>query len=118
MSAVETVLRDGYARIVAGGAAFAREPLRFPPRGTGFLAGEYPGDITTVEGVPASATVRVLYRPSGGAISDGVVVAEVLSGPDGVWRVDGMHPDYKFDVVGRRDGFNDVILANVSPSLG
>lgn len=118
MSLLDVVLVDGYERIAAGGVALLREQRPLPPRGAGFLAGDYPGGITTVEGVPASATVRALYRPVGGAPGDGVVVAEVQSGQDGVWRVDGLHPAYKFDVVGRRDGFNDVILSNVSPSVG
>ena len=108
---------DAYIAITVGEPFLPLRGTPLPPKGAGFLAGEYPGGITTVEGVPASATVRVLYRPAGGALGDGVVVAEVQSGQDGVWRVDGLHPAYKFDVVGRCAGFNDVIMADVSPSV-
>ena len=102
-------------RIVAGGHAVPAA-RNLPPSGNGYLAGEFPDGITTVEGVPQTATVRVLYRPVNGAPSDGIVVAEVVSAPDGTWRVDGVNPGLKFDVVGRKSGHNDVIVANVSPS--
>ena len=85
--------------------------------GVGYLAGEFPGGITTIDGVPAAATVRVLYRPASGAAGDGVVVAEVQSAPDGTWIVEGLNPALKFDVVGRKAGFNDVIMANVTPAV-
>ena len=88
-----------------------------PPRGNGYLAGEYPGGTTTVEGAPQSATVRVLYRPAEGRLGDGVVVASTTSAPDGTWRVDGLDPTLRYDVVGRKGGFNDVIVANVQPAV-
>lgn len=91
-----------------------------PPRpapGNGYLAGDFPEGITTIEGVPTAATVRILYRPDPGSIGDGAVVAEVESAPDGTWRVDGLDPSLKFDVVGRKNGHNDVIMANVTPEV-
>lgn len=93
-------------------------PYRAPiGSGSGYLAGEFPDGITTVEGVPVSATVRILYRPAAGALGDGVVVAQVQSAPDGTWRVDGLNPALKYDVIGRKNGHNDVIMANVSPEV-
>lgn len=83
--------------------------------GDGYLAGTFPDGITTVEGVPVAATVRVLLRSVDPAL-DGVVLAQVKSAPDGTWRVDGLNPALKYDVVGRKDGYNDVIMANVSPA--
>jgi len=83
--------------------------------GTGYLAGTYPDGVTTVEGVPVPATVRVLLRSTDPAF-DGLFVSEVSSNVDGTWRVDGLNPNLKYDVVGRKDGFNDVIMANVSPA--
>ncbi|HGM4274270.1 TPA: hypothetical protein ACKPFR_001322 [Pseudomonas aeruginosa] len=90
---------------------------RKPRQGLGYLAGTYPGGLTTVDGVPVPATVRVLYRPESGATGDGVVVAEVASAADGTWRVDGLDPAARYDVVGRKVGFNDIIMADVSPAL-
>ena len=83
--------------------------------GNGYLAGNFPGGITTVDGVPVSAEVRVEFRGRAGSISDGFVVAKTLSAPDGTWRVDGLNPSLRYDVVGRKNGFNDVIVANVQP---
>lgn len=85
--------------------------------GSGYLAGTFPGGITTVDGVPTPATVRVLYRPGPGQPGDGALVAEVQSAADGSWRVDGLDPALKFDVVGRKAWFNDVIMSNVSPKV-
>ncbi|ASA16424.1 hypothetical protein MMK57_003735 [Pseudomonas aeruginosa] len=88
-----------------------------PPGGNGYLAGEFPSGITTVGGAPVAATVRVLYRSAGGALGDGVLVAEVQSVADGTWRVDGLNPSLRYDVVGRKSGFNDTIMANVAPAV-
>jgi hypothetical protein len=43
------------------------------------------------------------------------LVAKTQSAPDGTWRVDGLNPNLRYDVVGRKDGFNDVIVSNVQP---
>ena len=85
------------------------------PSGTGYLSGEFPGGTTTVEGVPTQAEVRVLWRGPAGHPSDGVLVAKTQSAPDGTWRVEGLNPNLRYDVVGRKDGFNDVIVSNVQP---
>ena len=88
-----------------------------PPRGNGYLAGEFPDGITTVGGTPVAATVRVLYRPEAGEPGDGVVVAEVQSDPDGTWRVDGLNPALTYDVVARYGGQNDVMMAGITPAV-
>ena len=88
-----------------------------PPPGNGYLAGEFPGGITTVDAVPVSATVRVLYRPASGTPGDGLLIAEVESAPDGTWRVDGLNPALRYDVVGRKAGLKDVIMSNVQPKV-
>ena len=81
---------------------------------TGYLSGDFPGGVTTVDGTPVEATVRVLIRSIDPALN-GLVVSEVKSAPSGVWRVDGLMSGLKYDIVGRKAGFNDVIAANVSP---
>lgn len=87
-----------------------------PLTGDGYLAGEYPSGTTTVEGVPVSATVRILYRSGSVQAGDGALVAQVQSAPDGTWRVEGLRTDILYDVVGRKEGFNDVIVAGVTPT--
>lgn len=98
---------------------FFREykPFQMPRLGSGYLAGNFPEGITTVEGVPVAATVRIIYRPRSGEPGDGAVVAEVQSAYDGTWRVEGLRTDLRYDVVGRMDGYNDVIVANVQPAV-
>lgn len=83
--------------------------------GEGYLAGTYPDGITTVEGVPTSAEVRVLLRKPSGEPGDGVVVATTQSGVDGTWEITGLPVGFLYDVVGRLDGQNDVIMAGVTP---
>lgn len=89
---------------VAGG--FGRKPAPGP----GYLAGEFPDGITSVLGAPEPATIRVLYRPTG------VLVAEVQSAANGTWQVDNLNPALKFDVVCRKEGYNDLIWADVIPT--
>lgn len=85
--------------------------------GSGYLAGEFPDGITTVGGAPVEAIVRVLLRTDEMALGDGALVRQVQSAPDGTWRVDGLDPALRYDVIGRKAGFNDVIMANVSPEV-
>ncbi|RQH69981.1 hypothetical protein IPC102_09410 [Pseudomonas aeruginosa] len=89
---------------------------RIPAPGSGYLAGAYPDGITRAEGVPGPATIRVLYRPTSGALGDGVVIAEVQSGADGTWRVDGLNTSLRYDVVCRLDGYQDAIVSDVTPA--
>ena len=86
-----------------------------PPAGGGRLAGDLPSGLTTVEGAPTEAVVRVLLRTERGHPGDGVVVAEITSNQDGTWEVVGLSKDFKYDVIGRKEGFNDVIVSNVTP---
>lgn len=88
-----------------------------PTGGLGYIAGTYPGGITTLNGVPVAATVRVIYRGDSQRFTDGYVVAEVQSAPDGTYRVDNLNPALRYDVIGRLDGQNDVIAANVQPKV-
>jgi len=84
----------------------------------GYLSGTFPNGLTLLEGSPVSARVRVHYRAASyGAILDGHMVAEVQSGVDGTWVITGLDPSKKYDVVGRLEGKNDVIMSNVSPAV-
>lgn len=102
------------------GVLVARNPMLRPSRrppnwhGGGYLSGEYPGGIATVEGVPTSAEVLVRLRDPG-SYFDGFTVAITTSAPDGTWRVDGLDPTRRYDVIGRKEGHNDVIVSNVQP---
>ena len=107
----------GETFVLLGNAAPFREFPALPASGNGYLAGEFPDGITRIDGVPAQATVRVLYRPQSGARGDGVVIADVQSAPDGTWRVDGLNTALRYDVVCRHADFNDMILANVTPAV-
>jgi hypothetical protein len=92
--------------------------LRFRPSGgPGYIAGTYPGGITTLNGVPVSATVRVVYRGSSKRYTDGYLVAEVQSAPDGTYRIDNLNPDLRYDVIGRLSGKDDVISSNITPMV-
>jgi len=114
-----TIVRPWYkpaGRNVAPGLSISNRLTGKPAGGNGYLAGTYPGGITSVEGVPTIATVRIHLRTTSGAAGDGMLIAEVQSAADGSWRVDGLDPDLSFDVIGRKAGFNDVIVANVRPA--
>ena len=85
--------------------------------GYGFLAGSFPDGVTSVEGVPTPAEIRVLYRPLGDSEIDGYLVAKTVSSPDGTWIIQGLNHNLKYDVICRHEGYNDMILSNVSPAL-
>lgn len=85
-----------------------------PADTSGSIAGTFPDGITKVEGVPTPALLRVFVRDPSGP-EDGLLVAEVESGPDGTWVVSGLDPDRRYDVICRYPGYNDMILSNVTP---
>lgn len=87
-----------------------------PYAGRGYLAGESPDGLTTIEGVPTDAELRVIYRPAAGAVGDGVIVQRLNSAPDGTWTAWGLNPDLRYDVIARKAGQNDVIMSDVSPT--
>lgn len=84
--------------------------------GRGVLGGAHPDGVTTLDNVPHQARVRVLVRSSNPSI-DGLLVHETVSTAAGVWQVGGLHPDMRFDVVGRLAGYNDEIQAGVAPEV-
>lgn len=88
----------------------------FPLFGSGYLAGEFPGGTTTVEGVPVAAEVRALWRGPAGHPADGAVCGSAQSGASGTWIIANLNENLRYDVVGRKDGFNDVIVSNVKPT--
>lgn len=82
--------------------------------GSSRLAGEFPTGITTVDGVPGAAQLKAVVRSDDPDL-DGVVAARTTSGPDGTWEMVNLNPDFRYDVVGRKEGFNDVVVSNVRP---
>ena len=84
------------------------------PNGLGYFSSQFPEYITNVDGVPVSAVVRVLVRHDDPML-DGILVAQTTSAQDGTWRIGNLSTEYKYDVVSRLDGYNDLIYANVSP---
>lgn len=102
--------------IISKSRIVARPPRNMAKkRVDGFLAGEFPDGITSVEGVPTACEVRVLLRRQSGQFGDGRVVAITTSAPDGTWIVTGLNPELRYDVVCRHDDYNDMILSNVQP---
>lgn len=91
--------------------------MRKPLFGDGYLAGTFPDGITTVDGVPVSATVRVVVRGESGSYADGMVIDEVQSSPSGTWQVANLDPALKYDVIGRLFMKNDVIVSGVAPKV-
>ena len=54
------------------------------------LSGEHPGGITTNEGVPVSADIRVISREFDGFIGDGNIASKTTSNEDGTWFAGGL----------------------------
>lgn len=103
---------------VANAARIQAPTQRKPFHGEGYLAGAHPSGVTTVDGVPQPVEVRVIWRAGTAHRSDGVIVKKTMSAPDGTWRVDGLDTSLRYDVIGRKGGFNDVIVSNVQPVEG
>ena len=81
----------------------------------GYLAGEAPEGLTTNESIPVSAKIRVVSREPEGFIGDGYIMSVTTSNEDGTWFAGGLSPARTYDVVGRLDGHQDVIVSSLRP---
>ena len=81
----------------------------------GYLAGEYPGGTTTLEGTPVAADIRIAWRSPDEGPNDGLIVARTRSNISGEWQVLGLTMGELYDVIGSLDGYQDKIVAGVSP---
>lgn len=88
-----------------------------PKGGTGYFASTFPDYLITVEGRPAPGEIRVLLRTGGHSSGDGMLVAKTVADNTGQWRIDGLNPDFKYDVVCRVEGYKDIIFSNVKPKV-
>ena len=85
------------------------------PQGNGYFQSSFPDYITSEDGVPVSCEIRVHLRTISTQGSDGALVAKTRSKADGTWRIDGLNPTFKYDVICRYVGYNDLIFSNVLP---
>ena len=106
--------RPVYAQISALAGTVTDIPLA---KGAGYLSSSFPDSITSVEGVPVSAEVRVLLRYPTLPRLDGRLIASTTSAADGTWRINGLNPAQRYDVVARLAGQNDVIMAGITPAV-
>ncbi|MFV5507251.1 hypothetical protein [Acinetobacter sp. 197] len=101
-----------------GYVRFATRFVTYKPKGgAGYFASTFPDYLITVEGRPAPGEIRVLLRTGGHSSGDGMLVAKTLADNTGQWRVDGLNPDFRYDVVCRVEGYNDIIFSNVKPKV-
>jgi hypothetical protein len=82
-----------------------------PWNGAAFIAGTPPG-IVTSNTAPARRMVFAIERVSR------IVVRDTWSAADGTYRLDGLNPDLRFDVIGRdyTNTYEDVIVSRVPPT--
>lgn len=99
-----------YARVIWNGP---RAAVRIGVRsssgqawaGPGYLAGEAP---KTNDPAEPDGRLRILNQPAQGRImvferGSGLCVASTISRADGTWRVDRLHPAFRFTVIGFDD---------------
>jgi hypothetical protein len=66
-----------------------------PGGGAGFIAGELPDGLVTVNSVPSAREVELRHRATRRTI------AITFSAADGTYRFDGLDPMQEYDVIGR-----------------
>jgi len=91
------------ARLDGGGAYW---------NGPGYVAGEAPDGLVTVNSAPASRYVYVIDRVSR------VVIGATWSAPNGTYRIDNLNPANVVDVIARDHAgtYNDAIVSRVYPA--
>ncbi len=84
--------------------------------GPGFFAGEAPDGLTTIAGIPTSASVRVYWRDPADPDAPDVLVASTQSAADGTWQIVGLSPSLRYVVRAQKNLFDDVTVVGVMPS--
>lgn len=87
---------------------------KLPEYGYAYLAGDYPTGIVKVDGVPGEADLKAVVRSDDPQL-DGLVVGRTTSQHTGDWRIEGLNPKLRYDVIARHDGYNDVIATDIKP---
>ena len=108
MAEVDIVIAESRhaGRVLGGPLSTSKNRSGRPLGGNGYLAGSFPGGITSVDGTPTRATVRVLYRAAEGALGDGHLVAQVEINLDSEyigmeqWKVDFLERQKARNAVG------------------
>lgn len=79
--------------------------------GIGYIAGEAPDGVVTLDNVPGRANVDLLIRASH------EWVRRTISKDDGTYRFGGLPLDVQYDVIGQdiSENFADVIVSRVLP---
>lgn len=85
--------------------------------GNGYFSSTLPEFIVTEEGMPISAEIRIHIHGSSLDALDGRLVAKTRSNATGQWYVGGLNPIFRYDVVCRLDGYNDLVYSNVQPKI-
>lgn len=106
---VQNVNRPSYIGFNRGFNSFK------PLGGNGYLCSTFPDYVLTIDGSPAVGNIRVLLRTSPSSEGDGKLISSIQTSTSGEWRVDGLNPEYKYDVVARVDGYNDIVYSNITP---
>jgi len=79
--------------------------------GAGYIAGEAPDGLLTVNTAPARRELEVRHRLTR------TLIATTFSKADGTYRVGDLDPNEEFDVIARdyTSTYNDVIVSRVKP---
>lgn len=79
--------------------------------GAGYIAGELPGGLVTVNGAPGGREVEVRHFVTR------YLLAVTFSNPDGTYRVDDVDPAEEFEAIGRDWArvYNSVIATRIRP---
>ncbi len=79
--------------------------------GYGYIAGEAPDGIVTLDNVPGRAEIDLLRR------SDHAWLRRLISRDDGTYRFNGIPLGIDYDIIGRdmTDTWGDVIVSRVQP---
>ncbi len=84
---------------------------RYKFDGFGYIAGPAPTDhLKNPDGTPAADCKMELY-------SQGVLVAETRTGPDGSWRFDNLDHTLQYDVVAHHPTLESIISTKRFPSI-
>lgn len=90
--------------------------------GEGYLGGDFPDGIVTIDGVPSSADMEIRLK-SEDPILDNSLVATAKASQAGTWKVPGVSTEQQFNVIAKHEGEQDVYIPGViaetdsSPSL-
>lgn len=86
------------------------------PDGVGYLGGDYPDGVVTVDGVPTDADIEVRLKNQNPTLN-GTLIASTKASQSGTWKIPNIDMSETFDIIARKEGEQPICVSDVQGEI-